>query len=336
MYIFRLSVVACINKKPTATSVAKKFRVSEKTIRDIWSGRTWHEETLPHDLHRRPKKAVKTGRPLGRKDSAPRKRKLASSQESAALVNTKANLPSITERCEKGSCIINEVCIRDQRLLSFNKAEFGPPAHSKTFWRYQSKRSIPFAPTPSVQQQHSALKAIEDTKRNFPHHSLNCAVQAFSSGVHLEHESGTSNRFGQRFLFSQTQLPAIQPSMMPPPLSNTTVQQHFLPSLATLRSQFGDQFHGSQAFHPNPPPFARMSEGGGASTPTASPPNMVPSLWFPGSGAPSTAWPFVAAAAAANASIRPDPQPRAFGLPIPPPPDKAKALLLRLTPWRGR
>ena len=61
--------------KPTASSVAKRHGVSEKTIRDIWRGRTWYEETLPLDVSRQPKLAAKTGRPLGRKDSAPRKRK---------------------------------------------------------------------------------------------------------------------------------------------------------------------------------------------------------------------------------------------------------------------
>ena len=62
--------------KPTASSVAKRYGVSEKTIRDIWRGRTWYEETLPFDMNRQPKTMMKTGRPLGRKDSAPRKRKL--------------------------------------------------------------------------------------------------------------------------------------------------------------------------------------------------------------------------------------------------------------------
>jgi hypothetical protein len=74
MDIFRLSAVRSPEqKKPTATSVAKKYGVNEKTIRDIWRGRTWHEETLPLDADRIPKKMAKTGRPLGRKDRAPRK-----------------------------------------------------------------------------------------------------------------------------------------------------------------------------------------------------------------------------------------------------------------------
>ena len=72
--IFRLSMIQSpISKKPTATSVAKKYDISEKTIRDIWKGRTWHEETLALDLKRSPRVARKTGRPLGRKDSVPRR-----------------------------------------------------------------------------------------------------------------------------------------------------------------------------------------------------------------------------------------------------------------------
>ena len=63
--------------RPTATSVAKAFCVSEKTIRDIWKGRTWCNETLPLDSSRQPKLRKKTGRPLGRKDSAPRRPKQA-------------------------------------------------------------------------------------------------------------------------------------------------------------------------------------------------------------------------------------------------------------------
>ena len=73
--IFRISLV---KRSPeianfTATSVARKFGVSEKTVRDIWTGRTWYDETLPLDPHRQPKIRAKTGRPLGCKDRAPRK-----------------------------------------------------------------------------------------------------------------------------------------------------------------------------------------------------------------------------------------------------------------------
>ena len=72
--IFRYSLAhSSSNNRPTASSVAKQFRVSEKTIRDIWKARTWHVETLQLDPNRRPREMKKAGRPLGRKDSMPRR-----------------------------------------------------------------------------------------------------------------------------------------------------------------------------------------------------------------------------------------------------------------------
>ena len=74
--IFRISTSGYTTASgPTATSVAKAFGVNEKTIRDIWKGRTWCNETLPLDSSRQPKPRKKTGRPMGRKDSAPRRPK---------------------------------------------------------------------------------------------------------------------------------------------------------------------------------------------------------------------------------------------------------------------
>ena len=66
------------NKGTTATSsaavVARQYGVSEKTVRDIWKGRTWCGETWHLDTSR----VVQTkriGRPKGCKDSKPRKPK---------------------------------------------------------------------------------------------------------------------------------------------------------------------------------------------------------------------------------------------------------------------
>ena len=74
--IFRLSASGYRTAPgTTATSVAKAFGVNEKTVRDIWNGRTWCDETLPLDSSRQPKPRKKTGRPMGRKDSAPRRPK---------------------------------------------------------------------------------------------------------------------------------------------------------------------------------------------------------------------------------------------------------------------
>ena len=53
IHIFRMSIEKSNNKaRPSATAVAKQYSVSEKTIRDIWRARTWHDETLPLDMHR--------------------------------------------------------------------------------------------------------------------------------------------------------------------------------------------------------------------------------------------------------------------------------------------
>ena len=84
--IFRLSTSSYPKLvRPTATSVARAFGVSEKTIRDIWNGRTWYDETLPLDLSRPSKPPKKTGRPLGSKDSAPRRARKMSRCETKPL-----------------------------------------------------------------------------------------------------------------------------------------------------------------------------------------------------------------------------------------------------------
>ena len=89
--IFRYTLVLSSSKKrPTASSVAKLFRVSEKTIRDIWTARTWHIETLQLDPNRRPRAVKKAGRPIGRKESMPRRTrfdKADAHQEAAAYSN---------------------------------------------------------------------------------------------------------------------------------------------------------------------------------------------------------------------------------------------------------
>ena len=53
--------------KPSA--VASVFNVSEKTIRDIWSARTWAKATEHLDPQRCTSVKNKPGRPLGRKDT---------------------------------------------------------------------------------------------------------------------------------------------------------------------------------------------------------------------------------------------------------------------------
>ena len=55
-----------------AAAISKLFGVSEKAVRDIWTGKTWSKETW-HLNKSRPFPAKKMGRPFGRKDAQPRK-----------------------------------------------------------------------------------------------------------------------------------------------------------------------------------------------------------------------------------------------------------------------
>ena len=63
--------------RPNASAVAREFGVSEKTVRDIWTARTWGNETLPWDPDRKPRVSRPTGRPLGSQDRAPRRKRTA-------------------------------------------------------------------------------------------------------------------------------------------------------------------------------------------------------------------------------------------------------------------
>ena len=65
------------HKKLNSIEVARKFGVGEKTVRDIWRGRTWIQETQHLDPSRPVRAAGLPGRPLGRKDTAPRKRSVS-------------------------------------------------------------------------------------------------------------------------------------------------------------------------------------------------------------------------------------------------------------------
>jgi hypothetical protein len=71
--IFRLK----FDIKPCASAVARVYGISEKAIRDIWKGRTWFEETSRFEPTRPARTVGPPGRPKGRKDSAPRRRRLS-------------------------------------------------------------------------------------------------------------------------------------------------------------------------------------------------------------------------------------------------------------------
>jgi hypothetical protein len=69
-------------KSPTV--VSRLCGISEKAVRDIWSGRTWSKETQ----HLDPSRSVclkKIGRPAGSKDTKPRKPRAQASQKMEVL-----------------------------------------------------------------------------------------------------------------------------------------------------------------------------------------------------------------------------------------------------------
>ena len=79
-------------------AVALDFGISEKTVRDIWRGRTWHRETLHLDPCRPERVIALPGRPLGRKDSAPRRR-----GKSRRISTSRPEVPSPDDTRNKGT-----------------------------------------------------------------------------------------------------------------------------------------------------------------------------------------------------------------------------------------
>ena len=75
----KTEVIAIFQIKGTqsATKIARCFGVSEKAIRDIWTARTWAAETWHLDTSRL-LNIKSSGRPLGCRDSKPRKHRQAS------------------------------------------------------------------------------------------------------------------------------------------------------------------------------------------------------------------------------------------------------------------
>ena len=67
-----LDIYRCKASVTSAAAISKLYGVSEKAVRDIWTGRTWSKETWHLD-ESRPIPTKKMGRPLGRKDGQPRK-----------------------------------------------------------------------------------------------------------------------------------------------------------------------------------------------------------------------------------------------------------------------
>jgi hypothetical protein len=73
----------------SATQVAMPYGVSEKTIRDIWTGRCWGAATWHLDRSR-VLKIKPSGRPPGRRDSRPRKHKRRKQESENGVSNGRA------------------------------------------------------------------------------------------------------------------------------------------------------------------------------------------------------------------------------------------------------
>ena len=93
----------------SASAIAKLYGVSEKAVRDIWTGRTWSKETWHLD-ESRPFPTKKMGRPFGRKDAQPRKlRSLRTIPESSTISQIAINISSVDIPLESQSIDIAPV-----------------------------------------------------------------------------------------------------------------------------------------------------------------------------------------------------------------------------------
>ena len=104
--IFRISLAAnaCMLACPSAVRIAASFGICEKTVRDIWKGRTWSRETHHLD-HARPVLMRKaSGRPRGSKDSRPRN--LSRGWKSGLVSGVRAPIPPSI-----GPCRLPATCI---------------------------------------------------------------------------------------------------------------------------------------------------------------------------------------------------------------------------------
>jgi hypothetical protein len=87
------------NSTPSATVVARRYGINERTVRDIWNQRTWTHATWPIAQSRGSMAGKKMGRPIGSKDSSPRKQKLVAgtSISTEPAINSSAGTSISTE-----------------------------------------------------------------------------------------------------------------------------------------------------------------------------------------------------------------------------------------------
>jgi hypothetical protein len=70
--------------RPSSSAVARQYGLSEKAVRDIWTGRTWSDHTHHLAPLRIPRAARPTGRPPGSLDRGPRQRRITATTATTA------------------------------------------------------------------------------------------------------------------------------------------------------------------------------------------------------------------------------------------------------------
>ena len=246
MDIFRLSTVRSSDaKRPTATSVARKYSVSEKTIRDIWRGRTWHEETLPLDTDRPVKTKLKTGRPQGRKDSVPRKTRTVSTKSSGGQARFARDAPSDGSLSANESTGEREQNEEESIFVSTEVSESSAFTAHTGVRRNPNQASIcggslrPTAAEHRISLKGPTMLFQPEAVRNFNHHHnfLGISQDALTNKVDRCDEPSSHRKRSEARLTGQQPPPSAQPFAIPPgPL--TLHPQHYLPSLLTLSTTF--------------------------------------------------------------------------------------------------
>ena len=268
--IFLLSAAKSSDKRRrSASSIARTFGVNEKTIRDIWSGRTWHEETLPLDPTRPPKTMAKTGRPLGRKDSVPRKIRKGTThtkqrQEPAAPTDSR-NMPLLPEAIlhdTSDQVASSSSCINPASLGQEDKSQV-----SKSGDIFTGIGNIASIPNPAVATKSPDIPSLRTISSEYRH---------LGSFQHLSLLNLPSET--QILQLSQTYVPQLQipqrpqinhqPQIMTPSTTWFLQQQQALaelrqfdlPSL-TLTPSLEISAAASLAAFPPPLPMAWTSQG---------------------------------------------------------------------------
>ena len=83
-----LAIFKMKSSSKMATEIAAAYGLNEKTVRDIWKGRTWAKETFHLDATRS-LQIKKKDRPAGCKDSRPRKTRATQNQDAVTNIKKK-------------------------------------------------------------------------------------------------------------------------------------------------------------------------------------------------------------------------------------------------------